>query len=61
MTENNKYKFMAVVLGFSHPLPGLSNHFISGRGRFRKRTPELRELRNTGAGIISDVLNLNYT
>lgn len=64
MTENNKYKFMAAVTGlFLIPFLVLSNHFISGEGALQKRdTLSYMELRtNTGAGIISDVLNLNYS
>ena len=64
MTENNKYKFMAAVTGlFLIPFLVLSNHFISGEGALQKKdTLSYMELRtNTGAGIISDVLNLNYS
>ena len=64
MTENNKYKFMAAVTGlFLVPFLVLSNHFISGEGALQKKdTLSYMELRtNTGAGIISDVLNLNYS
>lgn len=64
MTDNNKYKFMAAVTGlFLIPFLMLSNHFISGEGALQKKdTLSYMELRtNTGAGIISDVLNLNYS
>lgn len=64
MTDNNKYKFTAAVIGlFLIPFLMLSNHFISGEGALQKKdTLSYMELRtNTGAGIISDVLNLNYS
>lgn len=64
MTGNNKYKFIAAVIGlFLIPFLVLSNHFISGEGALQKKdTLSYMELRtNTGAGIISDVLNLNYS
>ena len=63
MTDN-KYKFIAAVIGlFLIPFLALSNHFISGEGALKKKdTLSYMELRtNTGAGIISDVLNLNYS
>lgn len=64
MTGNNKYKFMAAVIGlFLVPFLILSRHFIYGEGELQKKdTLRYLELRTTtGAGIISDVLNLNYS
>lgn len=64
MAENNKYKFMAAVIGlFLIPFLILSSHFIYGESELQKKdTLSYLELRtNTGAGIISDVLNLNYS
>ncbi|MDO8804478.1 MAG: hypothetical protein Q7R35_08600 [Elusimicrobiota bacterium] len=64
MTGNNKYKFMAAVTGlFLVPFLLLSRHFIYGEGELQKKdTLSYLELRTTtGAGIISDVLNLNYS
>jgi len=64
MNENNKYKFVATVTAlFLVPFLILSRHFIYGEGELQKndtlRYLELRVV--TGAGIISDVLNLNYS
>ncbi|MDD5208680.1 MAG: hypothetical protein PHV36_04790 [Elusimicrobiales bacterium] len=64
MTENNKYKFIAAVIAlFMAPFLILSSHFIYGESELQKKdTLSYLELRtNTGAGIISDVLNLNYS
>lgn len=64
MTGNNKYKFMAAVTGlFLLPFLLLSRHFIYGESELQKKdTLSYLELRTTtGAGIISDVLNLNYS
>lgn len=64
MKENNKYKFMAAVTGlFLVPFLILSSHFIYGESELQKKdTLSYLELRTgTGAGIISDVLNLNYS
>ena len=64
MTENNKYKFTAAVMAlFLVPFLILSAHFIYGESELQKKDMlaylELRT--NSGAGIISDVLNLNYS
>jgi len=64
MSGNNKYKFMAAVTAlFLVPFLILSRHFIYGAAELQKndmlRYLELRTV--TGAGIISDVLNLNYS
>ncbi|OGR68247.1 MAG: hypothetical protein A2081_06035 [Elusimicrobia bacterium GWC2_61_19] len=64
MNRNNKYKFMAAVTAlFLVPFLLLSRHFVSGAAELQKndmlRYLELRTL--TGAGIISNVLNLNYS
>jgi hypothetical protein len=64
MTGNNKYKFIAAVIGlFLLPFLILSRHFIYGEVELQKKdTLRYLELRTTtGAGIISDVLNLNYS
>ncbi len=64
MNGNNKYKFTAVVTGlFLTPFLILSSHFIYGESELQKKdTLRYLELRTTtGAGIISDVLNLNYS
>jgi len=64
MTGNNKYKFIAAVIGlFLVPFLILSRHFIYGEAELQKKdTLSYLELRTTtGAGIISDVLNLNYS
>ncbi len=64
MNGNNKYKFVtAVVALFLVPFMILSRHFIYGAGELQKNdTLRYLELRTvTGAGIISDVLNLNYS
>jgi hypothetical protein len=63
MNWNNKYKFSAAVAGlFLVPFLLISRHFIYGESELQKndtlRYLGLRTL--TGAGIISDVLNLNY-
>jgi len=63
MNPNNKYKFTFAVTGlFLIPFLILSMHFIRGEAELRRndmlRYLELRTL--TGAGIISDVLSLNY-
>lgn len=63
MSANNKYKFIAAVTGlFLLPFLILSRHFIYGAAELQRhdvlRYLELRTL--TGAGIISNVLNLNY-
>jgi len=63
MNGNNKYKFIAAATGlFLLPFLILSGHFISGEAELQKKdTLRYLELRTmTGAGIISDVLNLNY-
>lgn len=63
MTIDNKYKFMGAVIGiFLVPFLLLSRHFIYGESALQKKdTLSYMELRTTtGAGIISDVLNLNY-
>ena len=63
MTINNRYKFIAAVIGlFLVPFLLLSRHFIYGESALQKKdTLSYMELRTTtGAGIISDVLNLNY-
>jgi hypothetical protein len=63
MNGNNKYKFVAAAAGlFLVPFLILSGHFISGETALQKKdTLRYLELRTmTGAGIISDVLNLNY-
>ncbi|MCM2266146.1 MAG: cache domain-containing protein [Elusimicrobiales bacterium] len=64
MNGRNKYKFIAAVAAlFLVPFLILSRHFIYGERELEKkdvlRYLELRTL--TGAGIISDVLNLNYS
>ncbi|HAT71900.1 MAG TPA: hypothetical protein DCS63_03695 [Elusimicrobia bacterium] len=64
MNGNNKYKFVAAVTGlFLLPFLILSRHFIYGAAELQRhdvlRHLELRTL--TGAGIISNVLNLNYS
>lgn len=64
MNGNNKYKFVAAAAGlFLVPFLILSKHFISGETELqRKDTLRYMEMRTmTGAGIISDVLNLNYS
>lgn len=64
MIEKNKYKFVAAVTFlFLVPFLVLSRHFIYGAGELQKKdTLRYLELRTlTGAGIISDVLNLNYS
>lgn len=64
MSENNRYKFIAAVTAlFLAPFLILSGHFISGESELqRKDVLRYLELRaSTGAGIISDVLNLNYS
>lgn len=64
MNENNKYKFIATVTAlFLVPFLILSRHFIYGAAELQKNdTLRYLELRTgTGAGIISDVLNLNYS
>ncbi len=64
MIENNKYKFTAVVIFiFLVPFLLLSRHFIYGERDLQKKdTLNYLELRTmTGAGIISNVLNLNYS
>lgn len=63
MNQNNKYKFTFTVTGlFLIPFLILSMHFVRGEAEIRRndtlRYLELRTL--TGAGIISDVLSLNY-
>lgn len=63
MNPKNKYKFMAAVTGlFLAPFLILSMHFIRGEAALQRndmlRYLELRTL--AGAGIISDVLSLNY-
>lgn len=63
MNPNNKYKFTFTVTGmFLIPFLILSMHFVRGEAELRRndtlRYLELRTL--TGAGIISDVLSLNY-
>jgi len=64
MEGKNKYKFIAVVTAmFLVPFLILSRHFIYGAAELQ-RNDMLRylELRTgTGAGMISDVLNLNYS
>ena len=63
MNGNNKYKFSAAVAGlFLVPFLLLSRHFIYGEKELQRNdTLRYLELRTaTGAGIISDVLNLNY-
>ncbi len=63
MDGNNKYKFVASVTAlFLTPFLILSGHFISGEAEIQARdTLRYLELRTmTGAGIVSDVLNLNY-
>lgn len=63
MNGNNKYKFAAAVAGlFLVPFLLLSRHFIYGEKELQRNdTLRYLELRtSTGAGIISDVLNLNY-
>lgn len=62
--DKNKYKFIAAVTAlFLVPFLILSRHFIYGAAELQKndmlRYLELRT--GTGAGIISDVLNLNYS
>jgi len=64
MNGKNKYKFMAAVTGlFLLPFLILSRHFIFGEAELQKNdTLRYLELRTTtGAGIISNVLNLNYS
>ncbi len=61
---NNRYKFVAAVIGmFLLPFLLLSRHFIYGEGELqRKDTLRYLELRTmTGSGIVSNVLNLNYS
>ncbi|MDD2804867.1 MAG: cache domain-containing protein [Elusimicrobiales bacterium] len=63
MNGLSKYKFTAAVAGlFLLPFLLLSRHFIYGEGELQKNdTLRYLGLRtSTGAGIISDVLNLNY-
>lgn len=60
----NKYKFIAAVIGlFLLPFLLLSRHFMYGEGELQKkdtlRNLELRTM--TGSGIVSNVLNLNYS
>lgn len=60
----NKIKFTALVsLMFLLPFLLLSRHFISGEGELRKKdTLRYLELRTSAAaGIISDILNLDYS
>lgn len=64
MNGNNKYKFIAALTAlFLIPFLILSRHFIYGERELeRKDILRYLELRTqTGAGIISDVLNLNYS
>jgi len=64
MNGENKYKFIAAVTAlFLIPFLILSRHFIYGERELeRKDMLRYLELRTqTGAGIISDVLNLNYS
>lgn len=64
MNTKNKYKFIAVVAAlFLVPFLILSRHFIYGSAELqRNSTLRYLELRTvTGAGIVSDVLNLNYS
>ena len=64
MTRSNKYKFIGAVIGlFLVPFLILSRHFIYGESELQKKdTLSYLELRTTtGAGIISGVLNLNYS
>jgi len=64
MNDNSRYKFAAAVAGlFLVPFLILSWHFISGETELRKKdTLRYMELRTSaGAGIVSDVLNLNYS
>lgn len=64
MNGKNKYKFIAAVtVLFLTPYLLLSRHFIYGENAIQRndtlRYLELRTL--TGAGMISEVLNLNYS
>lgn len=64
MNDKNKYKFMAAVAGlFLVPFLILSYHFISGEAALhRKDALRYMELRTSaGAGILSDVLNIDYS
>ncbi|MBI5744983.1 MAG: cache domain-containing protein, partial [Elusimicrobia bacterium] len=64
MEGRNKYKFIAAVTAlFLVPFLILSKHFVYGeRELARKDLLRYLELRTlTGAGIISDVLNMNYS
>jgi hypothetical protein len=64
MNGTNKYKFMAAVAAlFLTPFLLLSRHFMYGENEIQRndvlRNLELRTL--TGAGMISEVLNINYS
>lgn len=64
MTAKNKYLFISAVAGlFLVPFLILSRHFVYGEGELRKKdTLRYMELRTSaGAGIVSDVLNLDYS
>lgn len=64
MPGNNKYKFIAAVTAlFLIPFLILSRHFIYGAAELQKNdTLRYLELRTTtGASIISNVLNLDYS
>lgn len=64
MAEKNKYKFIAAVTAlFLIPFLILSRHFIYGAAELQKNdTLRYLELRTTtGANIISNVLNLDYS
>jgi hypothetical protein len=64
MAEKNKYKFIAAVTAlFLIPFLILSRHFIYGAAELQRNdTLRYLELRTTtGAGIISNVLNLDYS
>jgi hypothetical protein len=64
MSANNKYKFIAAVTAlFLIPFLILSRHFIYGAAELQRNdTLRYLELRTTtGAGIISNVLSLDYS
>ncbi len=64
MNSKNKYKFVTAVAAlFLLPFLILSRHFIYSADELqRNSTLRYLELRTiTGAGIVSDVLNLNYS
>ena len=64
MSVNNKYKFIAAVTAlFLIPFLILSRHFIYGASELQRNdTLRYLELRTTtGAGIISNLLNLDYS